>query len=112
MPSKTEFRVVWKRRGQPRKSKRFMSLKAAQRRVRLLGPEPWTAFEQDPDERYCCSGHECGCGGRTLREHLLAQRAEGNGYDPEGGGMPAVEYVRIEQRPLGDWSPVSEDAGQ
>lgn len=104
MPSKTEYRVVWKRRGMNRKSKRFQSLKAAQRRVLLLGPEPWLALGLDPDER-CCSGLECGCGGRTNRENLLAQR--NTPIHPDAGPMPEIEYIRIESRPLGDWSPVN-----
>lgn len=104
MPNNTEYRVVWKRRGMDRKSKRFASLKAAERRVKLLGPEPWTAFNRDPDEPYCCRGHECGCGGLSLREHLLDQRAQTMGSDDNG--MPPIEYVRIEKRPLGEWQQV------
>jgi hypothetical protein len=105
MPSNTEYRVVWKRRGMPRKSKRFQTLKAAERRVLLLGPEPWRAFEALPDDLHCCSGHECACGGETWREHLLGQRTEPRG--PDDDGMPAIEYIHIEKRPLGKWEPVN-----
>lgn len=105
---KTEYRVVWKRRGLKRKSKRYMSLKAAERRVRLLGPEPWTALDVQPDDYVCCRGEradrECGCNGETWREHLLGAR---NGAMYEGdGGMPPIEYVHIEKRPLAAWEPL------
>jgi hypothetical protein len=101
---KTEYRVVWKRRGLKRKSKRYMSLKAAERRITLMGPEPWKALGLDPDER-CCSGLECACGGRTHREILLEQR---NGrMHEDDAGMPPIEYVFIEQRPLAKWQPLN-----
>lgn len=97
---KTEYRVVWKRRGLKRKSKRYMSLKAAERRITLMGPEPWKALGLDPDER-CCSGLECVCGGRTNRERLLDDR-KGSMYEGDDG-MPPLEYAYIEQRPLAAW---------
>lgn len=90
----------------PRKSKRFQTLKAAERRVKLLGPEPWTAFDRNPDEPYCCSGYECACGGMSVRDTLLEQRKVGHG-DPDDTGMPDIEYIRIEKRPLGAWSVVN-----
>jgi hypothetical protein len=101
-----EYRVIWKRQGMHRKSKRFATLKAAERRVRLLGPEPWTAFDRDPDEPWCsCRGsHECPCGGETLREKLLRERTEGP--DPDGGGMPAIQEIRIERRVIAPWEAV------
>lgn len=107
MAERLEYRVVWKRSGQHRKSKRFATLKAAERRVRLLGPEPWTAFDRDPDEPWCCNldNRQCACDGETLREKLLRQRAEGNGHGDDSGGMPAVVEIRIESRPMGAWSP-------
>jgi hypothetical protein len=106
--SRIEYRVVWKRRGQHQKSKRFMSLKSAERRVLLLGPEPWKAFGVDPDEQHCCHGHECACGGATWREYLLEQRDK-PGYE-DAGPMPAIEYIRIDQRPLGAWCALREEA--
>lgn len=97
-----EYRVVWKRQRGKRKNKRFATLKAAERRIRLLGPEPWTAFERDPEEPWCCNGqYECGCGGITVREHLLEQRSASGG--PEDDGMAPVEYVRIERRSVAAW---------
>lgn len=101
---KYEYRVVWKRRGLDQKSKRYASLKGAERRARLLGPEPWTAFGVDPDDQYCCSGHECGCAGRTWREQLLETRKQAMYSDDDG--MPSIEYIRIEKRPVAKWEAV------
>jgi hypothetical protein len=98
---KYEYRIVWKRHGLHQKSKRYASLKAAERRARLLGPEPWTALEVNPDERMCCSGYECACGGQTWRENLLESRRTPR-Y-PDDTGMPAIEYIRIEKRPVSKW---------
>jgi hypothetical protein len=25
-------------------------------------------YPKDPDQRYCCNGHECGCEGATIRD--------------------------------------------
>jgi hypothetical protein len=59
----------------------------------LLGPEPWLAFGKDPDALYCCSGDECGCGGLTVREQSDDERAK----------IPALEYVRLQERAVGEW---------
>lgn len=99
-----EFRVVWKRRGLHQKSKRYQSLKAAERRVTFLGPEPWKALGVDPDERYCCSGEECGCDGDTWREHLLRQRNQPR--FPDDDPMPPIVSIRIEKRKLSPWEAV------
>ena len=108
---KTEYRVVWKRRGLKRKSKRYMSLKAAQRRIALMGPEPWVALEVNPDDYHCHKGssayNECGCDGLTWREHLLNARNQPS--HEEDSGMPALEYAFIETRPLAPWQPLSEE---
>ena len=100
--NKYEFRVVWKRRGMDRKTKRYATLKAAENRVLFMGPEPWLALKEEPDDRHCCSGYECGCGGKTWREYLLEQRTEGK-FGADDGGMPDIEYIRIERRALSPW---------
>jgi hypothetical protein len=102
----TEYRVVWKRSGMTRKSKRFASLKAAQKRAALMGPEPWTALGVLPDDSAVCGcpRDECQHEGETWRERLLAARNQGR-Y-PEDSGMPAIEYIRIEQRPTVNWEPL------
>lgn len=96
MKARHQYRVVWKRKGLSEKKKRYERLAFAQRFVTLLGPEPWKALGRDPDERFCCSGRECGCGGVTVREHFLQHRES----------YPALEYVRIDQREirLGAWA--------
>lgn len=100
-----EFRVVWKRRGLYQKSKRYATLKAAETRVQLLGPEPWIALGVLPDDIACCSGNECACGGVTWREQLLSQRNQPR--HPDDTGMPAIEYIRVERRPLSAWEKLS-----
>lgn len=102
--NKYEFRVVWKRRGMDRKTKRYATLKAAENRVLFMGPEPWLALKVEPDALQCCPGtaqYECGCGGQTWREHLLGSRQE-PAYEGDDG-MPAIEYIRIERRALAPW---------
>lgn len=95
MKEQTEYRVVWKRDGLTEKKKRYMNLVRAKRFVTLLGPEPWIALGLDPDQYFCCSGRECGCGGTTVREHSEIQRKD----------IPAIEWVRIEKRKIavGQW---------
>jgi hypothetical protein len=95
-----EFRVVWKRQGLSRKTKTYKRLATADRRRLLLSGSPDERFAAlriaDPDESACCSGHECGCGGMTYREH-----------DTEYiEGMPPLEYVVIEERTVGPWGAV------
>lgn len=102
MNSRYEYRVVWKRRGLNQKSKRYATLKGAERFALLLGPEPWRALGVDPDERHCCSGHECACDGRTWREMLIAKRTT-PGFGEEDCGMPPIKYIRIEKRPVAEW---------
>lgn len=98
-----EYRVVWKRESFERdgitsrskqKRKRYVSLKRAERFMRLLtSAEPWKELGQDGDDYFCCSGHECGCGGQTVREAFTAKYAD----------MPPVEFVRLEEREVGKW---------
>jgi hypothetical protein len=59
----------------------------------LLGPEGWRALGKDPDAFMCCSGHECGCGGETNREHFEAQRE----------AIPKLIDAWIEVREVGAW---------
>jgi hypothetical protein len=49
------------------------------------------------DKPHCCVGYsdECGCFGETVREMSDRQRAN----------MPPLEYVRLERRPVGEWTP-------
>ena len=86
-----EFRVVWKRDGCRRKTKRFRYLKVALRKVGTLGPEPWTALGKDADAYHCCSGRECGCGGETWRTWFAHLE------------LPPLEYIFIEEREIGTW---------
>lgn len=94
---RTEYRLTWARMhpgdGQDGphevlKWRTFRGRHYAERWIRLLGPEPWTAFKLDPDELPCCNGMECACGGMTNREAMLARR----------GDLPPVTWFRLESR--------------
>jgi hypothetical protein len=88
-----EYRVIYKREGLKPKRKRYVSLKVAERFVRILGPEPWEVFGKKADDR-CCSGLECACGGLTERERQSEYMKD----------VPPLEYVRIERREVGKWT--------
>lgn len=91
-----QFRVVWKREGWVKpKKKNYWTKKGAEKLLTLLGDEPWKAFGKEPNERYCCNGHECGCMGATWEEMLMEGRKD----------FPRLEYARLEQRTvvMGDW---------
>ena len=90
-----EYRVVWQREGLRRKVKRYATLRAAERFMVLLGPEPWSALGKSPDALWCCSGYECecGCGGTTVRQLSDEQRKR----------MPALLSVQMETREVGAW---------
>ena len=98
-----EYRVVWKRQGMKRKTRRYAHLKSAQRFVMLLGPEPWKALNVDPDSPHCRSPEECTCQGGTWRDYLERGR---EGYGPDG--MPHIEYVHIERRLTFEWDSLPE----
>lgn len=100
-----QYRIRVKRVGLPYKDKFRWSGRGLGNYLLLLGPEPWKAYtDKDPDERLCCDGHECGCGGATVREEAMAHRK----------GLPAIETIGVSCRTVtyGDWRPVSveEDA--
>lgn len=97
---KMEYRVVWKRVGIRAKSKRFATLRAAERRALMLGPEPWLAQKRDPDSLNCCNGYECGCGGVTVRQYW------------EGLEIPKLEYIRIDHRPFHAWTALEKQNGK
>ena len=94
--NRSELRVVSKRIGGRVKVRSFATRAGAERYLRLFGPEPWTAFlkpSKSPDDQACCSGYQCVCGGLTYRQQAEAKRAE----------LPALVYVRIEERSVGPW---------
>lgn len=98
-----EYRVVWKRkdcevddhtfRSKP-KRKRYVSLKRAEQFMRILiSSEPWKELGLEGDDLNCCDGHECGCGGKTVREVFTEKYAD----------YPPIEFVRLEEREVGKW---------
>ena len=88
-----EFRVVSKREGCDVKRKVYQTRRAAERRMILYGPEPWSLAGKDPDKYFCCDGRMCGCDGMTNREESEYRRES----------MPKLEYARIESREAGEW---------
>lgn len=91
-----EYRLVTKREGQDPRVRIYRTLKGAQRRLLLYGPEPWLFWGKGPDGLVCCDGWECGCGGDTYRERTAQIREH----------CPALECARIEQRRVSSWKPV------
>lgn len=109
---KKEYRVVWKRKPfiidpdggggktelfDPRpKSKKYVLRREADRFMLLLGPEPWKYFKKKPDDYVCCSGNMCGCGGLTYKEQA----------DEKHGSLSKIEYLRLDEREVGEWKEV------
>lgn len=99
MSAEVEYRVVWKREGQARKSKTFATERGATRRLNIMvSDEPWRFYSPpvDPDERVCCAGDYnsmCGCGGMTYREQSEHERTQ----------LDKIEYARMEARDVGEW---------
>lgn len=90
---KKEYRVVWKREGLKKKIKRYSNYKSAFKWTLLLGPTPWLYFGKEELKKWCCSGNECACGGFTCKEYA----------ESVANGMPKIEYIRIEEREVGEW---------
>jgi hypothetical protein len=96
---RTAYRLTWKREGYEPKRKLFRSRVLALRRMRLLGPEPWTADprvedgKRRPEDYDCCDGYECGCAGLSIRDAYLERRKSGGDYPP-----PPIEWIRLEER--------------
>lgn len=89
-----QYRVVSKREGVRPIVKVFATLRGARHRLTLLGPEPWLAYRRTADD--ICRPED----GLTEREYTAEIRAD----------MPALEYVRLESREVGEW--VACEAGQ
>lgn len=100
--ARREYAVVWKRVGLRPKRRIFVRRAAADRRLVLLGPEPWLAFGKSGDEPACDHDdndrYECGPCDRchlTRREYETKARAD----------FPPLEYLRLETRCVTDWTP-------
>lgn len=90
---KTEFAVFWKRAGCRPKQKIFKTRRAADNYLVLFGPTPWKAWGRNGDDRFCCSGYECGCEGATIASEALHRRSM----------MPALEYIGVRVRSVSEW---------
>ncbi len=97
-----EYRVVWKRQHEGRKSKIFATEAGASRRLNIMtSDEPWKYYRPivDPDAYVCCAGgydQMCGCGGATYRQESAHTRER----------LSPLEFARIEERKVGDWAAV------
>ena len=100
-----EYRVRWLREGGNLKTRVFQTHRFAARLVAIMGPTPWVPLGKNPDAIFCCSGHECGCGGVTWREHLLSKR---EGED----GMPPLMFAEIQRRRVEPWEPTPTPASR
>ncbi len=90
------FRVVWKREGLRSKAKRYVNRGNAERLMNILtSPEPWKFYVKpaEADDYACCDGHECGCGGVTVKEES----------DEKHKDLPKLEWVRLETRSVTPW---------
>ena len=96
---KYEYRVRWKREGNREKQRRYARQSMADRFVGLFGPEPWTVYAPGDtgDDYVCCppGARDCACDGLTHKQKTDEDRAT----------MPALEYVKIERREVGEWKP-------
>lgn len=101
--AKMEYRVVWKRDGLDVKRKRYVAKARAETFLAILtATEPWLLLREyqgrGPDSYECCAGHECGCGGQTIREFFAEKY----------GDQPALLWARMDTREVGDWRSAAE----
>lgn len=109
------WRVVWLRVVGKKKRKAFGTKQAAERFFAIMcSDEPWELFRtpksaddpwchcenltgkpRDPD---CGVKHGGGCG-LTVKEYIYARRRQ----------LPALEWVRLERRPVGAWEMTVEE---
>jgi hypothetical protein len=90
----SEYRVIWKREGLPKKYKQCARYSTAKRFIDLLTSiAPWELFDQNPDDVHCCNGYQCHCKGETIREH----------YQNKINNMPALESVELKVRDVSPW---------
>lgn len=99
--SSREYRVTWKREGLAKKVRRYSRASTAKgllARLLATAEEAVQLRGHEPEELFCCSGLQCGCGGKTYLQEEEEYRAE----------LPPLEYVFLEERQVGPWSAVSE----
>ena len=94
MSLRVEYSVTSQREGGRLKRKVYSTKRGAMRRLSMFGPEPWTSIGRDPADLWCCDGSQCYCGGMTVAMKMLDDRAT----------MPKLEFVRLEQREVGEWT--------
>lgn len=101
---RTDYRVAWQREGNvsPRSRRCGNSIAKARRCLAFVEGRYSEAYPNSKQEGYvCCSGWECGCGGKTWADRW-AELAE-NAAD-----MGRLLYVRIEARQTSPWKPTEE----
>jgi len=88
-----EYRVIWQREGGVQQVRRYAGEKGARVRYGLLtSDEPWKLLGFEADDRVCCTGYHCDCGGETFKQKTARIRLEG-----------PLKFARIEARTVGEW---------
>jgi hypothetical protein len=107
----SEYRLIWRRESGyvydhetgaddyddspgPLRSRIYQRRAPAERLALILQGRMAEATGLDPDDFACCSGWECGCGGKTNAE-VWAEKAEEI--------PPLVEGPTIQRREVGKW---------
>ena len=102
--SRTQYRVTWLRKDLTVRHRNCGNSRAkAERCVAFVEGHYQAAYpDRKPDAYWCCSGHECGCGGLTV-----AQKWEEFAAWTDRDGMPPAPlvFVRIETRTVEPWKP-------
>lgn len=101
--TRTQYRLTWQRKDREPCQKIYANMKMVEKRLALMGPEPWKAIGKDPDACHCCSSPDCGCDGITVREYMEEVRKE-KGWTP-------VQWVKIEARQVTTtpWNQIREE---
>ena len=101
--TRTQYKLTWQRKDRMPRTAVYANMATVQKRIALMGPEPWQYLDVEPDDLMCCDGYMCGCLGITWREHFMQKREE-RGWQP-------IQWIKIEARKITvtPWEQVSEE---
>jgi hypothetical protein len=87
---KYQWRLRWKREGEDRIShhREYATEKTALRWMRWMTEGP-----EKPDEKACCDGFACGCGGLTNKQQ----------WDEHYEDMRPIVFMELSRREVGEW---------
>jgi hypothetical protein len=103
---RTMYRVAWQREDQvaPRARNCGNSRAKAERCLAFVQGRYEDAYPgKKADAYWCCSGYQCGCGGKTWAEKWT-EMAEG----PADSPLRPLLWSRIESRQVALWQPAPE----